>query len=142
MIKKKWKDTHVLELKEWGMLKWSYYPMQSTDLIRSLSKCPWYFSQKSWFIGKDPDAGKDWGQEDRGSTEDEIFGWHHWLNGHEFEQTPGDGERQRSLVCCCPWGRKEVDMTERLNKISMFVQGCDIFYFTYFDKKTFPHIVS
>ena len=66
-------------------------------------------------IGKDPDAGKDWRQEDKGATEDEMVGWHHQLNGHEFEQAPGDGEGQGSLVCCSPWGRKESDMTEQLN---------------------------
>ena len=53
-------------------------------------------------IGKDPDAGKDWGQEEKGKTEDEIVGWHHWLNGHEFQQTLGDSEGQRNLVCCSP----------------------------------------
>ena len=63
---------------------------------------------------KDPDAGKDWGQEEKGMTEDEMVGWHHWLNGHEFEQTPGDGEGQGSLVCCSPWGHKELDTTEQL----------------------------
>ena len=57
------------------------------------------------------DAGKDWGQEEREITEDEMVGWHHWLNGHEFEQTPGDGEGQGSLACCSPWGHKELDMT-------------------------------
>ena len=68
-----------------------------------------YFShpmQKSKLIGKDPDAGKDWGQEEKGATEEEIVGWHHRLNGHESEQTPGDGEGQGSLVCCSPWGHK------------------------------------
>ena len=58
------------------------------------------FDAKNWLTGKDPDAGKDWGQEEKGATEDEIFGWHHWLNGYEFEQTPGDSEKQGSLVCC------------------------------------------
>ena len=61
------------------------------------------------FIGKDPDAGKDWGQEEKGMTEDEMVGWHHWHNGYEFEQTPGDSEGQGSLVCCSPWGQKESD---------------------------------
>ena len=61
------------------------------------------------FMGKDPDAGKDWGQEEKGMTEDEMVGWHHWHNGYEFEQTPGDSERQGSLVCCSPWGHKESD---------------------------------
>ena len=64
-----------------------------------------------WLIGKDPDAGKEWRQEEKGMTEDEMVGWHHQLNGQEFEQTPGDSEEQASLVCCSPWGRKELDMT-------------------------------
>ena len=66
---------------------------------------------KSWLIGKDPDAGKNWGQEEEWATDDKIVGWHHWLSGHESEQTEGDGEGQGSLVCCSPWGRKESDMT-------------------------------
>ena len=70
---------------------------------------------KSWLIGKDPDAGKDWGQEEKRVTEGEMVGWHHWLNGHEFEQTPGDSEGQGSLACCSPWGHKESDSPERLN---------------------------
>ena len=74
----------------------------------------WPPDAKSWLIGKDPDAGKDWRREGKGTTEDEMVGWHHWLTGHEFEQALGDGEGQGSLVC--PWGRKESDMTERLNK--------------------------
>ena len=67
---------------------------------------------KSQLIGKDPAAGKDWGQEEKGAAEDEMFGWHHWHDGHEFEQTPEDGEGQGSLVCCSPWGCKELDTTE------------------------------
>ena len=70
---------------------------------------------KNRLIGKDPDAGKDRRQEEKGTTEDEMIGWHHPLNGHEFEQAPGDDEGQGSLVRCCPWGHKESDMTERLN---------------------------
>ena len=69
---------------------------------------------KSWLIGKDPDAGRDWGQEEKGTTEDEMAGWHHWLNGHEFEWTPGVGDEQGGLACCHSWGHKESDMTERL----------------------------
>ena len=66
---------------------------------------------KSWLIGNDPDAGKDWRQEEKGMTEDEIFGWHHWLlSGHEFEQTLRDGEGQESLAYCSPWGCKELDL--------------------------------
>ena len=66
-------------------------------------------------LEKNPDAGKDWRQEEKGTTEDEMVGWHHRLNGHEFEQAPGVGDGQGSLACCSPWGRKESDTTERLN---------------------------
>ena len=66
---------------------------------------------KSRFTGKDLDAGKDGRQEEKGTTEDEMIGWHHRLNGHEFEQTPGDSEGQGSLACCSPWGLKELDAT-------------------------------
>ena len=69
---------------------------------------------KSWLIGKDSDAGRDWGQEEKGMTEDEITGWHHRLDGHEFEWTPGDGDGQGGLVCFDSWGLKESDTTERL----------------------------
>ena len=75
----------------------------------------WPPDAKKQLTRKDPDAGKDWRQEEKGMTEDEMVGWYHWLNGHEFEQTPGDSEGQRSLMCCSPWGRKELDMTEWLN---------------------------
>ena len=75
----------------------------------------WPPDVKSWLIGKDPDAGKDRGQEEKGTTEDEMFGWHHWLDGHEFGWTPGVGGRRGGLVFCSPWDRKELDMTERLN---------------------------
>ena len=70
---------------------------------------PWPPDVKSWFLRKDPDAGKDWGQEEKGATEDEMVRWHHWLNRPEFEQTPGDSEGQGSLVCSRPWGLKESD---------------------------------
>ena len=71
----------------------------------------WPLDAKNWLIGKDPDAGKDWRQEEKGMTEDEMIGWHHQLNGHIFEPTPGDGEGQGSLACCSQWGCKELDMT-------------------------------
>ena len=61
--------------------------------------------------------GKDWRQEEKGTTEDEMVGWHHWLNGHDFEQAPGDDEGQESLGCCSPWGLKEPDMTVGLNNL-------------------------
>ena len=71
----------------------------------------WPPDAKSQLIGKDTDAGKDWGQEEKGVAEDKMVGWHHRLNGHEFEQTLGDSEWQGSLACCSPWGRKELDTT-------------------------------
>ena len=71
----------------------------------------WPPDAKSWLIGKDSDAGRE-----KGMTEDEMAGWHHWLNGYEFEQTPGDGEGQGSLVCCGPWGLKESDIAIEHNK--------------------------
>ena len=70
---------------------------------------------KSWLIGKDFDAGRDWGQEEKGTTEDEMAGWHHGLDGHESEWTPGVGDGQGGLACCNSWGRKESDTTELLN---------------------------
>ena len=72
----------------------------------------WSPDSKSQLTGKDPDAGKDWRQEEKGATEDEMVGWHHGLNGCEFEQTPGDSEGQGSLASCIPWGCKALDMTE------------------------------
>ena len=70
---------------------------------------------KNWLIGKDPDAGKDWRQEGTGTTEDEMVGWHYWLDGHESEQSLGVGDGQGSLACCSLWGCKELDTTKRLN---------------------------
>ena len=75
----------------------------------------WPPDAKNWLTGKDPDAGKDWRLEEKGMREDEIVGWHHRLNGHEFGWTPGFGDGQGGLVCCNPWGCKESDMTEWLN---------------------------
>ena len=75
----------------------------------------WPPDVKSWLIGKDPDAGKDWGQEEKGTTEDEMVGWHHRLNEHGFGWTPAVGNGQWGLACCGSWGRKESDTTEWLN---------------------------
>ena len=75
----------------------------------------WPPDSKNWLTGKDHDAGKDWRQEEKGTTEDERVGWDHWLDGHEFEQAPGGGDGQGSLACCSPWDCKEWDMTEWLN---------------------------
>ena len=77
---------------------------------------------KKLLIEKHPDAGKDWGQE-KGMTEDEMVGWHHWLSGHEFGETPGVGDGQGGLACCSPWGRKESDMTKWLNWLIDFIPG-------------------
>ena len=75
----------------------------------------WPPHAKSWLIGKDPDGGRDWGQEEKGTTEDEMAGWHYQLDGHEFEWTPGVGDGQGGLACCDSWGRKESERTEQLN---------------------------
>ena len=75
----------------------------------------WPLHAKSWLIGKDSDAGRDWGQEEKGTTEDEMTRWLHWLDGHDSEWTPGDDDGQGGLACCDSWGRKGLDMTERLN---------------------------
>ena len=93
-----------------------------------LLSCPWNYINvakaetpvlwpphvKSWLIGKDSDAGTDWGQEEKGTTEDEMAGWHHWLDGRESRWTPGVGDGQGGLACCDSWGCKESDTTERL----------------------------
>ena len=75
----------------------------------------WPPDAKGWLIWKDPDAGKDSGQEDKGMTENEMVGWHQWLNGHGFRWTPGVDDGQGGLACCGSWGHKELDTTERLN---------------------------
>ena len=74
-----------------------------------------FMNAKSWFIRKDSDAGRDWGQEEKGMTEDEMAGWHHWLDGRESGWTLGVGDGQGGLACCDSWGCKESDTTERLN---------------------------
>ena len=88
----------------------------------------WPPDVKSWLVGKDPDAGKDWGQEEKGTTEDEIVGWHQQLNGHGFGWTPGVGDGQGGLVCCCSWACKESDTTERLNWTDILIE---LFYIPY-----------
>ena len=75
----------------------------------------WPPDVKSWLIWKDPDYGKDWWQKEKGTTEDEMVGWHHWLSGHGFGWTPGVGDGQGGLACCDSWGRKESDTTKWLN---------------------------
>ena len=75
----------------------------------------WPPDTKNWLIWKDPDAGKDWRREEKGTTEDETVGWHHQLDGFEFEQTPGVGDGHGGLACCSPWGHKESEATDQLN---------------------------
>ena len=88
----------------------------SLGLCQMSSKSFDFFTSKmkSWLMGKDSDAGRDWGQEEKGTTEDEMAGWHPWLNGRESEWTPGVGDGQGGLGCCDSWGSKESDTTERL----------------------------
>ena len=79
---------------------------------------------KNWHTGKDLDAGKDWRQEEKGMTEDDMVGWHHWFDEHEFEAALGIGDGQGSLACCSPWGHKESDVTEQLNSIITRTNFC------------------
>ena len=94
----------------------------------------WLPDGKNWLIGKDPDVGKDWRWEEKGRSENEIVGWRHWLNGHGFGWTLGVGDGQGGLACCSPWGRKESDMTERLNWTEASIKKynpCWTHYFIY-----------
>ena len=114
-----------------GEDSWESLGLQGDPTFHSKGDQPWVFFRrndakaetpilgpphaKSWLIGKDSDAGRDWGQEEKATTEDEMVGWHHQLYGHEFEWTPGVGDGQGGLACCNSWGRKESDTTEHLN---------------------------
>ena len=95
---------------------WSWIFIGKID-AEAESPVLWTPDAKNWITGKDPDAGKDWRQEEKEKIDDEMVGWHHRLDGHEFEQAPGVGDEQGSLACCIPWCRKEVNMTEQLNWI-------------------------
>ena len=88
--------------------------LEADSLLLSPWGSPWH-TVGTQFTGKDPDAGKDWRQEEKGMTENKMVGWHHQFDGHEFEQALGVGDAQGSLACCSPWGCKELDMNERLN---------------------------
>jgi len=98
----------MYECESWTIKSWIF--IGRTD-AEAEAPVLWPPDAKSWLIRKDPDAGKDWRQEEKGMTEEEMVGWHHQLNGHEFEQALGDGEGQGSVVCGSLWGRKESDMT-------------------------------
>ena len=94
----------------------------------------WPPDMKNWLVWKDPDAGRDWRRQEKGTTEDETVGWHHRLERHEFEQVPGVGDGQRSVACFSPWGRKESDTTEPLNWTDIHIsvrQELDDFSFTF-----------
>ena len=89
----------------------------------------WPPDAKNWLIWKDPDAGKDWRWEEKGTTKNEMVGWHHWRDGHKFEQAPGVGGRQGSLAFCSLWGHKELDTTEQLNWSELMQPHAMIFVF-------------
>jgi len=103
-----------VSIQKMGVLNKSWIFIGSTD-AEVEGPIFWPPDVKKWLIGKDPDAGRDWRQEQKEMTEDEMVGWHHRCNGHEFEQTPGVGDGQGSLVCCSPRGHQESNTTERLN---------------------------
>ena len=96
-------DCKIKPVNPYGNHSWIF--IERTD-AKAEAPILWSPEMKSWLIGKDADDGKDRRQEEKGETEDEMAGWHHWLNGHEFEQTPRDSEGQGSLACCSPWGRR------------------------------------
>ena len=97
---------------------WSWIFIGKTDAeVETLIL--WPPDAKNWLIGKDPDAGKGWRQEEKGMTDNETVGWHHQTDGHEFEQTLGIGDGQGGLACCSPWSCQELDMTEWLNSIKL-----------------------
>ena len=91
-----------------GDQSWVFFGRNDAEVKLEILQPP---DAKSWLIGKDSDAGRDWGQEEKGMTEDEMAGWHHWLKGRESEWTPGVGDGQGGLVCCDSWGLKESDTT-------------------------------
>ena len=101
--------------REWQTKNSADYSQILESDIEAETPILWPPDAKNWLIGKDSDAGEDWGQEEKGMTEDEMVGWHHRLNGHGFGWTPGVGDGQGGLVCCSSWGHKESDTSERLN---------------------------
>ena len=114
-----WKEIQPVHPK--GDQSWVFFGRNDA---KAESPVLWPPHVKSWLIGKNSDAGRDWGQEEKGMTEDEMARWHHWLDGHEFEWTPGIGDGQGGLACCNSWGHKEADTTEQLNwtELSTFIE--------------------
>ena len=106
----------------------SWVFIEGTD-VEAETPILWPPDVESLLIWKDPDAGKDWRQEEKGTTEDEMFGWHHRHNGHGFGWTPGVGDEQGGLACCSSWGHKESDMTERLNWTELNISSIYIYVF-------------
>jgi len=100
-----------------GNQSWIFIGRNDAEAVTTIL---WPPDVKNWLTGKDSDAGKDWRQEEKGTTEDEMVGWHHQLDGREFEQALGVGDGQGSLVCCSPWGHKESYTTKRLNWTELF----------------------
>ena len=107
-----------------GNLPWIF--IGRTDAEAEVRKL-WLLDAKRWLTGKDPDSGKDWRQEEKGMTEDEMVGWQTHVNRHEFEQTSGDGEGQGSLVCCSPWGCEELDATGWLHNNNFIINLFSVF---------------
>ena len=109
-------EIKICYINRYAKIKWCMCPFffGRTD-VEAETPILWPPDVKSWLIWKDPDAGKDWWQEEKGMTEDEMVGWHHWLDGHVFGWTPRVGDGQGGLACCGSWGHKESDTTERLN---------------------------
>ena len=108
---------YLLEVGEVGTFKFCDQPWDFFGRNDAKAETPvlWPPHAKSWRIGKDSDAGRDWGREEKGTTEDKMAGWHHWLHGRESQWTLGVGDGQGGLVCCDSWGRKESDTTEQLH---------------------------
>ena len=105
-------NTEIQPVHSEGDQPWDFFGRNDA---KAESPVLWPPHAKSWLIGKDSDTGRDWEQEEKGTTKDEMAGWHHWLNGRESEWTQGVGDGQGGLACCDSWGRKESDMTEWLN---------------------------
>ena len=111
-LERTWESKEIKQVSPKGNQSWKFITRTDAEAEAPIL---WPPDVESWLIGKDPDAGRDWGQEEKGTTKDEMAGWHHWLDGLEFEWTSGDGDGQRGLVYCDSWGCKESDTTERLN---------------------------
>ena len=112
LLRVTWTNKEIQPVSPKGNQSWIF--IGRTD-VKAETPILWPPDEESWFIWKDPDDGKDWSQEEKGMTEDEMGGWHHWLNGREFEYTLGVGDGQWGLECCSPRGHKESDTTEQLN---------------------------